>query len=174
MIHGRAVSTVRLEDTVESLPVILFTASAAVLLYVLAGYPLLLALLTKRRQKPVERRFEEKTVSVVMAVRDGEPWIVQKLRSILALNYPRDRMEIIVVSDGSEDHTDELVAGFAAQGVRLIRVPAGGKAASAERRCRRSEQRNSVFYGCAPTARPGLPAPPGVLLCRSSRGRCQR
>jgi cellulose synthase/poly-beta-1,6-N-acetylglucosamine synthase-like glycosyltransferase len=121
---------VRLEDTVESLPVIVFTASAAALLYVLAGYPLVLALLTRRYQKPLERRFEEKTVSVVMAVRDGEPWIVQKLRSILTLNYPRDRMEIIVVSDGSEDHTDELVAGFAAQGVRLIRVPAGGKAAA--------------------------------------------
>lgn len=121
-------SLVRLEDIVESLPVILFTASAAVLLYVLAGYPLLLALLTRWRQKPVERRLEEKSVSVVMAVRDGEPWIAQKLRSILALDYPRDRMEIIVVSDGSEDHTDELVAVFAAQGVRLIRVPAGGKA----------------------------------------------
>jgi cellulose synthase/poly-beta-1,6-N-acetylglucosamine synthase-like glycosyltransferase len=121
---------VRLEDTVESLPVIVFTASAAFLFYVLAGYPLLLALLTRRCQKPVERRFEEKTVSVVMAVRDGEPWIVQKLRNILALDYPRDRMEIIVISDGSEDHTDELVAGFAAQGVLLIRVPAGGKAAA--------------------------------------------
>src|SRR5229473_2283106 len=116
---------VRLEDTVESLPVIVFTTSAAVLFYVLAGYPLLLALLTRWCQKPVERRFEEKTVSVVMAVRDGEPWIVQKLRNILALDYPRDRMEIIVVSDGSEDHTDELVAGFAKQGVSLIRVSAG-------------------------------------------------
>ena len=121
---------VRLEDTVESLPVIVFTVSAAVLFYVLAGYPLLLAILTKRPQKPLERRFEGNTVSVVMAVRDGEPWIVQKLRSILALNYPPDRMQIIVVSDGSEDHTDELVAGFAAQGVCLIRVPAGGKAAA--------------------------------------------
>jgi cellulose synthase/poly-beta-1,6-N-acetylglucosamine synthase-like glycosyltransferase len=94
----------------------------------MAGYPLLLALLTKERQKLAERRIEEKTVSVVIAVRDGEPWIAQKLRSVLALDYPRDRMEIIVVSDGSEDHTDELVTGFAAQGVRLIRVPAGGKA----------------------------------------------
>jgi cellulose synthase/poly-beta-1,6-N-acetylglucosamine synthase-like glycosyltransferase len=121
---------VRLEDTVESLPVIVFTASAAVLFYVLAGYPLLLALLTKRSRKPLERRFEEKTVSVVMAVRDGEPWIVEKLRWILALDYPRDQMEIIVVSDGSEDHTDELVARFAPQGVRLIRVPAGGKPAA--------------------------------------------
>lgn len=112
----------------QSLPVILFTASAVVLLYVVAGYPILLALLTKRRQKLAERRFEEKTVSVVMAVRDGEPWIAQKLQSILALDYPRDRMEIIVVSDGSKDRTDELVAGFAKQGVRLIRVSAGGKA----------------------------------------------
>jgi len=115
---------------VASLPIILFIASAAVLLYVLAGYPLLLGLLTKTRQKPFLRAFDEKSVSVVMAVRNGEPWIAQKLRNILALDYPRERMEIIVVSDGSEDHTDQLAAGFAAQGVRLIRVPAGGKAAA--------------------------------------------
>jgi poly-beta-1,6-N-acetyl-D-glucosamine synthase len=115
---------------VQSLPVILFATSAAVLLYILAGYPLLLAWLTKGRQKPFRRHFEEKSVSVVMAVRNGEPWVAQKLRNILALNYPGEQMEIIVVSDGSEDHTDELVAGFAAQGVRLIRVPAGGKAAA--------------------------------------------
>jgi cellulose synthase/poly-beta-1,6-N-acetylglucosamine synthase-like glycosyltransferase len=111
-----------------SLPVILFAASAAALLYILVGYPVLLAVWAKLRHRPFERRFKDRTVSVVMAVRDGEPWIVEKLRCILALRYPPNRIEIIVVSDGSKDRTDELVAGFANQGVRLIRVPAGGKA----------------------------------------------
>jgi biofilm PGA synthesis N-glycosyltransferase PgaC len=108
--------------------VTLFIVSAALVLYVLLGYPVLLAVLARRRAAPVEKGPQRKTVSVLLPVHNGEAWIHQKLRSILALDYPRELVEILVLSDGSEDGTDDLVRQFAPQGVELIPLPHGGKA----------------------------------------------
>ena len=63
-----------------------------------------------------------------MPAHNGEAYIGAKLDSILGLDYPRELMEIIVVSDGSTDRTDEIVGGYA--GVTLLRVPRGGKCAA--------------------------------------------
>lgn len=96
--------------------------------YVLALYPLLLGWWAKRHTWPFKRDGQLRSASVVIAVRNGERWIERKLRSVLAMDYPRDLVEILVVSDGSDDRTDELVQAFG-QGVRLLRVPqASGKA----------------------------------------------
>ena len=108
--------------------VLLFTLCAAVLLYILFGYPLLLAALARWHARPIRRRFEPRTVSVLMAVRNGERAIRAKLESILDLDYPRDRLEVLVVSDGSDDGTDEIVREFEPRGVRLVSIPRGGKA----------------------------------------------
>ncbi|MDQ6759067.1 MAG: glycosyltransferase family 2 protein [Acidobacteriota bacterium] len=66
-------------------------------------------------------------MSIIVAVHNGERFIHQKLRSILALDYPREKMEIIVASDGSTDKTDALIQTFSAEGVRLLPLPRGGK-----------------------------------------------
>ena len=68
--------------------------------------------------------------SLVMAVRNGEAFLERKLNAIFALNYPRELMEVIVVSDGSTDGTDEIGSRFESQGVRFLRVPHGGKPAA--------------------------------------------
>jgi biofilm PGA synthesis N-glycosyltransferase PgaC len=99
--------------------------------YVLAGYPLLLGWLARRQAHPVKRDEKLRSVSVVIAVRDGERSIERKLRSVLALDYPRELMEVIVVSDGSRDRTEEIVRSFAGRGVRLLISPQSvGKAAA--------------------------------------------
>ncbi|HTV57383.1 MAG TPA: glycosyltransferase family 2 protein [Verrucomicrobiae bacterium] len=107
-----------------------FAASVAAILYILFGYPLLLGFISHRWAKPVAKSPQRKSVSVVIAVHNGERFIGDKLESVLALNYPRDLMEIVVVSDGSDDQTDAIVEGFAARGVNLLRVPRGGKCAA--------------------------------------------
>jgi poly-beta-1,6-N-acetyl-D-glucosamine synthase len=107
---------------------IVFLASLVFCIYTLAGYPLLLAFLS-RRPRPVLRRMDWRTVSVVLPVRNGDRWIAQKLNSILELDYPRDLIEILVVSDGSTDRTEDIVRGFLPhQHIRLFPVAAGGKA----------------------------------------------
>jgi cellulose synthase/poly-beta-1,6-N-acetylglucosamine synthase-like glycosyltransferase len=112
------------------LPVILFMASCAFLLYVIAGYPLLLKILASFFRKPIKKGDYSPSVAVVIPVRDGEQYISRKLDSILALDYPKELLEVLVISDGSTDETDNLARGYAAWGVKLLHVPNGGKAAA--------------------------------------------
>ena len=115
---------------VDSWMVIVFLFSAGFVIYILAGYPLLLAWLARGGGKPVRKRFEDPTVTVLLAVYNGEKWIRAKLASIRELHYPRDRMEVLVISDGSTDGTERIAAEFAADGVEVLRVAHGGKAAA--------------------------------------------
>jgi GT2 family glycosyltransferase len=64
---------------------------------------------------------------VVIAAHDEEAHIARKLDGLLALDYPRARLQLIVVSDGSRDRTSEIVRGYAAQGVELLELTRGGK-----------------------------------------------
>lgn len=98
--------------------------------YVLFGYPLLLGLLTRRLERPVVRAPMRGSVSFLIAVYNGEAFLEAKVRSILALDYPRELMEIIVISDGSTDRTDEIARRMASDGVRLLTVPRQGKSAA--------------------------------------------
>lgn len=109
---------------------ILFLAGAGFALYIVAGYPLLLALLAWWSPKPVHKHFAGQTVTVLLAVYNGEKWIRAKLESILQLDYPRACMDILVISDGSTDLTDSIVGEFRTDGVELLRVPHSGKAAA--------------------------------------------
>lgn|SRR5215469_3354293 len=100
------------------------------ILYVLFLYPLILGVIAKRRSRAVHRASFHPSVSVIIAVRNGAEFLREKLESILALDYPRNLVEIIVVSDGSTDRTDEIAASFSGQGVRLLHLPACGKSAA--------------------------------------------
>jgi cellulose synthase/poly-beta-1,6-N-acetylglucosamine synthase-like glycosyltransferase len=85
--------------------------SAAVLSYVLVGYPLLAGLLARLRPRPVttEPGFTP-SVSLVIAALDEADAIDRKLANCLALDYPRELLEIVVVTDGSTDDTPEQAA----------------------------------------------------------------
>src|ERR1700688_3593766 len=109
---------------------LLFLLSAVFLLYVIFGYPLLLELAARFRSHPVSRGSELKTVTVLLGVYNGEEWIGDKLRSVLALDYPREQLQILVLSDGSTDRTAEIAREFAPQGVELLSLARGGKAAA--------------------------------------------
>jgi len=107
-----------------------FLLCAALILYVVFGYPLLMNLMGRRRDRAVMKRPYFPKVSVVLPVRDGAEWIEAKLHSLLGLIYPRDLIEILVVSDGSVDGTDEIVRQYAIDGVQLIRIARSGKASA--------------------------------------------
>jgi cellulose synthase/poly-beta-1,6-N-acetylglucosamine synthase-like glycosyltransferase len=108
---------------------ILFLLSLAFLVYTLVGYPLLLALVARLRFRPVRKQFEPKTVTVLLPVRNGERWIRRKLDSLLALTYPRELLQIVVISDGSTDATDEIGREYeTSSGIEWVRIPGGGKA----------------------------------------------
>ena len=109
----------------------LFLLSVSFCAYTLFGYPLLLGLLARWRARPVRRAAWPATVSVILPVYNGEPWVAAKLESILALNYPAELVEILVVSDGSTDATASIVRGFTSRGrIEVIALPRSGKAAA--------------------------------------------
>jgi cellulose synthase/poly-beta-1,6-N-acetylglucosamine synthase-like glycosyltransferase len=114
-----------------SIAMILLIAGAALTFYIVAGYPLLLALVPFRGAPPVRKDPEYRArVTVIVAVYNGAAFVAAKLDSILALDYPRELMEIIIVSDGSTDHTEPIVQQYADRGVVLISAPRRGKASA--------------------------------------------
>jgi cellulose synthase/poly-beta-1,6-N-acetylglucosamine synthase-like glycosyltransferase len=108
--------------------------SAALTFHVVAGYPLLLAARRGRRRPPVAKdpAFTS-TVSAILAVHNGESMIRAKLQTLMALDYPRELLNVIVVSDGSTDATEAIVREFEGDIVTLIAVPRGGKAQAVNR-----------------------------------------
>lgn len=111
---------------------LLLTVGTAIVFYILIGYPLLLACFFRRSAPPVRKDMGFRTtVSVLLAVHNGEQFIRKKLECLLALNYPAELMEILVVSDGSTDATEAIVESFADRRVRLLQqAPRGGKPAA--------------------------------------------
>jgi biofilm PGA synthesis N-glycosyltransferase PgaC len=109
---------------------VLFFASASFIVYVTVGYPLVLGALARLRPRPIRKDGEPKSVSVIIAVHNGARFIRDKLDSVLALDYPAELMDVLVVSDESTDETDDVVREYASRGVQLMRVPKGGKPAA--------------------------------------------
>ncbi len=112
------------------LAIVLLVFASAVVFYLLIGYPILLAN-SRRSAPPIGKDMTcRPTVSILVAVYNGEAFIGKKLESLLALDYPANLREILVISDGSTDATDVIAEAFADRGVRLLRVPRGGKASA--------------------------------------------
>jgi cellulose synthase/poly-beta-1,6-N-acetylglucosamine synthase-like glycosyltransferase len=110
---------------------LLLTIGTAIVFYIIIGYPLLLAFFFRRSAPPVRKDMGFRTtVSVLLAVHNGERFIRKKLECLLALNYPAELMEILVVSDGSTDTTEAIVESSADRRVRLLRAPRSGKPAA--------------------------------------------
>ena len=107
-----------------------FCLCGLALFYVYAGYPALVCMLGMIRNRRVAKSAFEPPVSILIAAYNEEDNIGPTLENKLELDYPKDKLEIIVISDGSTDRTDEIVSGFADSGIRLIRQePRAGKTA---------------------------------------------
>lgn len=105
-----------------------FWSSLAVVAYVYVGYPLLLAALGRLRQTRVAQRDGFPSVTLIISVYNEERCIAAKLDNTLSLKYPRELLEVIVVSDASTDQTDAIVADYGEQGIRSLRMDQrGGK-----------------------------------------------
>jgi len=115
---------------------VIFWASAAALVYAYVGYPVLVAAVSRLRPRAVRRAPQEPFVSVIITAYNEERDLAAKIENTLALDYPSDRLEIIVASDCSNDRTDEIARSFASSGVRLHR--------QAERRGKTAAQNAAV------------------------------
>jgi poly-beta-1,6-N-acetyl-D-glucosamine synthase len=92
----------------------LFWAASALIGYTYAGYPAWLWLRSRLHPRPVRSGPMQPLTSIVMVVRNEERVLEQKLENLLALEYPEEQKEIIVVSDGSTDGTEAILRQYAA------------------------------------------------------------
>lgn len=104
---------------------ILLVVSAGITLYAYALYPLLLVLVRGIRRAPAvvsDSPASWPEISITLPAYNAQDTLRPVLEALVAVDYPRERRQILVVSDGSTDGTDALVREYAAQGVELLRV----------------------------------------------------
>jgi cellulose synthase/poly-beta-1,6-N-acetylglucosamine synthase-like glycosyltransferase len=99
-----------------------FWFAFACIIYIYAGYPVFLFLVSRLFPRRDARSTHLPNLSILIAAYNEEAGIAKKINSTLALDYPREKIEILILSDGSTDNTDQIVQSIPDPRVRLIRV----------------------------------------------------
>ena len=130
---------------------VLFWVSLALLAWTHVGYSLLVAALARVRPRPVRREPITPTVSLIVAAHDEQDAIAATVEGLLALDYPADRLSIVVASDASVDATDAIVRAIADREPRvtLLRCPRAGKVAAQDRAVRAAGEAEIVAFSDA-------------------------
>jgi biofilm PGA synthesis N-glycosyltransferase PgaC len=107
---------------------------AACLLYifwVILGYPLMLSRLPARKSQSAVADNYEPSITAVIPVHNGAAFLAAKLDSVLASAWDPEKLEVLVISDGSTDETDRIAESYTRTGrVRFVRLSRGGKPAA--------------------------------------------
>ena len=108
-----------------------FWFAACIMLYTYAGYPLWIYLRSRWYPRPQKQGAILPTVTIILAVHNGAALLRQKVAHLLSLDYPQDRIEIEIVSDGSTDGTDDILKEFQDPHIKCTRCSEhSGKAAA--------------------------------------------
>lgn len=100
-----------------------FWSIGAAIMHTYFVYPVLLYVASLCLKHEVDNTIEiHPSVTLVIAAYNEEGVISEKIENSLELNYPSEKIEIVVFSDASSDRTDELVKSYASEGVRLKRI----------------------------------------------------
>jgi cellulose synthase/poly-beta-1,6-N-acetylglucosamine synthase-like glycosyltransferase len=106
----------------------LFWISTGTVLYSYVLYPVLLAIAPRRREQSRPDVAEWPTISILLSVYNEEKHIAARIENLLALEYPADKIEILIGSDGSTDNTDNIVRSYNDTRIRYhLLTPRGGK-----------------------------------------------
>ncbi len=123
--------------------VVLFWASLVALLWTHLLYPVLAALLARLTTRRVHTADIEPTVAVIIAAYNEEPVIARRIQNLLELDYPQEKLQLVVSSDASGDRTEEIALQYPE--VRVISNPRGGKVAAQDRAVRQTDSEIVVF-----------------------------
>lgn len=113
----------------------------SIIVYAYLGYPITVMMISAFKHNKVDYSEEfTPTVSMLIAAYNEESFIEKKILNSLELDYPQNKFEIVVVSDGSTDETDAIVRKYTDRGIKLLRV---------EGRVGKTEARNQAVLKCA-------------------------
>jgi len=102
---------------------LLFWASLGGILYTYFGYPILIFLLAKTIQKPETHQTYKPSVTLLIAAYNEEAVIEDKIKNSLTIDYPKDLLQILVVTDGSRDRTPEIAKRYTNYGIESLHEP---------------------------------------------------
>jgi cellulose synthase/poly-beta-1,6-N-acetylglucosamine synthase-like glycosyltransferase len=116
---------------------VLFWASLGALLWTHVAYPVFAVALARIVPRRTHKADIEPSVTVVIAAYNEESVIARRLENLLELDYPPDKLQIVVTSDASTDRTEEIALQY--PGVTVVSNPRGGKVAAQDRAARQTE-----------------------------------
>jgi poly-beta-1,6-N-acetyl-D-glucosamine synthase len=102
---------------------LLFWGSLGGILYTYFGYPVLIYLLAKILHKPNTYQTYKPSVTLLIAAYNEESVIEEKIRNSLAIDYPKELFQVVIVTDGSADKTPEITKGYTGTGLKLLHQP---------------------------------------------------
>jgi cellulose synthase/poly-beta-1,6-N-acetylglucosamine synthase-like glycosyltransferase len=102
---------------------LLFWVSLGGILYTYFGYPVLIFFLAKIMQKPETYPTYKPSVTLLIAAFNEETVIEDKIKNSLTIDYPKDLLQILVVTDGSRDRTPEIVKRYTPYGIEILHEP---------------------------------------------------
>lgn len=114
----------------------IFWSSVFMIIFIYIGYPLSLKLISTFRKYKNTKRYITPRITFIICAYNEEKRIRRKIENTLSLQYPRNRMQVIVVSDGSTDGTAQIIREYEEKGVELIELE--------ERRGKESGQNEAV------------------------------
>jgi cellulose synthase/poly-beta-1,6-N-acetylglucosamine synthase-like glycosyltransferase len=108
---------------------IIFWLALGLIVYAYAGFPLLLLVRARiwRSAAVIRTASIEPPVSMIVVAHNEAATIAAKIENAYSLDYPADKLEVIIASDGSDDGTNEIVAEYDRPGLRLLILPRSGK-----------------------------------------------
>ena len=102
---------------------LIFWFSLFFIVYTYLGYPFLIALFARLSRKPEKYDSYFPTVTLMIPAYNEESYIAQKLENTLLLDYPHEKLQILVVADGSSDNTVDIVKSYGKRSVELSYIP---------------------------------------------------
>jgi cellulose synthase/poly-beta-1,6-N-acetylglucosamine synthase-like glycosyltransferase len=123
--------------------VVLFWVSLVALAWTHVLYPLFAEALARFAPRRLQKADIEPAVTVVIAAYNEESVIARRIDNLQALDYPAEKLEIVVSSDASSDRTEEIALQY--PGVQVISNPRGGKVAAQDRAVRQTDSEIVAF-----------------------------
>ncbi len=130
---------------------LLFFLSLFGVFYAYFGYPISLILFKAIKSKKVKREFKDVAITFIITVYNEEKRIEQKLENSLALIYPKEYLQILVASDGSNDATNEIVRSYRDKGVELLEVAVRGGKEHAQKEAIQHSRGEVIIFSDAAT-----------------------
>jgi cellulose synthase/poly-beta-1,6-N-acetylglucosamine synthase-like glycosyltransferase len=131
--------------------IIAFWVCVFLMVYVYVGYPVLARLLGAAIDRKVKRDTIRPTVTIVVTAYNEEKGIKAKLDNLFELDYPQDKLQIIVASDASSDNTDAIVKAYGDPRVSLLRVEGREGKTACQNEAVRAAQGDIVLFTDATT-----------------------